>query len=76
MGITATSTVNEHIRMMQDKNYVYNMFRYELANHEYCVREEDEDTLQSLNLTIEDVNKNNLLKEQLMKAKKDYMAQY
>jgi len=41
---------NEHIRMMQDKNYVYNMFRYELANHEYCVREEDEDTLQSLNL--------------------------
>jgi len=59
----------EHKEMMNDKNYVYNMFKYELANHEYSYTLDDTDTLRSLGLTKEQVNNNLLLREQLEKAK-------
>jgi len=63
----------EHKDMMKNKEYVYQMFRYELANHEYCITYDYEDTLSSLNLTMSEVKKNPMLKEQLIKAKNDYL---
>jgi len=63
----------EHNEMMKNPDYVYQMFRYELSNHEYCITYDYEDTLSSLNLTMGQVNKNPLLKKQLEKATKDYM---
>jgi len=65
----------EHKKMMENKDYVYQMFRYELSNHEYCITYDDYDTLISLNLTKEEVEKNPLLTQQLQKAKKDYLEQ-
>jgi hypothetical protein len=60
----------EHKEMIKNKSYVYHMFRYELANHEYGYTGDDTDTLSSLGLTKAQVNNNPLLKEQLEKAKR------
>lgn len=65
----------EHVDKMKDEKYVYNMFRYELANHEYCITYDYEDTLDSLGLTMADVQKTPLLKAQLEKATKDYLKE-
>jgi len=63
----------EHDEMLQNKDYVYQMFRYELANHEYCITHDENETLQSVGLTREEINKNPMWAEQLTKAKKDYL---
>ena len=63
----------EHKKAMDDKGYAYNMFRYELSNHEFMITYDLEETLSSLNLTIEEVKKNSFLLEQLEKAKEDYL---
>jgi len=62
-----------HRRLLENKKYVYDMFRYELANHEYCITYDDTDTLESVGLTQNDINKSDLLRDQLEKAKKDYL---
>ena len=54
-----------------DPKFVYDMFNYELGNHEYCITYDIQPTLESLGLTIEEVNKNEILKEQLDKAIKN-----
>jgi len=65
----------EHKNNMQKKGYVYQMFKYELANHEFIITYDYEDTLSSLNLTSEEVAKNKLLSVQLEKAKEDYLKE-
>lgn len=55
-----------------DAEYVYEMFDYELANHEYCVTYDLSDTLDALGLTMEEVNENPILKEGLKKALSKY----
>lgn len=49
-------------------NYLYHMFDYELADHEYTYTGELDDTLEALDLTMEDVNNNVVMYEALMKA--------
>lgn len=49
-------------------NYLYHMFDYELANHEYTYTGELDDTLEALDLTMEDINNNTVMYEALMKA--------
>lgn len=49
-------------------NFIYDMFNYELADHEYCISGEIDYTLDALGFTIEDVNKNSKLKHGLQKA--------
>ena len=49
-------------------NYLYHMFDYELANHEYKYTGELDDTLEALDLTMEDINNNTVMYEALMKA--------
>ena len=53
--------------------FIYDMFIYELANHEYCITYDLEDTLDALNLTIEKINADERLLHGLQKAIKDYL---
>lgn len=56
------------------EGYIYDMFRHELSNHEYCITFDLTDTLRACGLTIEEINSNPLLLHGLQKAKKDYLA--
>lgn len=37
------------------EGFIYDMFRYELANHEYCITGDVEETLDAVGLTYEEV---------------------
>ena len=52
--------------------FIYQMFRYELANHEYCITYDIEPTLDALGLTLEEINKKQNLVKGLKKALDDY----
>lgn len=61
---------------MQNEQFVYDMFDYELANHEYTYTRSVVDTLDALGLTIEEVENNDLLSRCLEKACKDQWEWY
>jgi len=48
--------------------YIFYMFRYELANHEYNYTGELTETLEALDLTLKDIEKSEPLKNGLTKA--------
>ncbi len=52
--------------------FVFDMFLYELANHEYCITHDLDDTLDALNLTVDEINNNPKLLHGLHKALKFY----
>ena len=52
--------------------YLLDMFRYELANHEYCVTYDLTDTLGCLGLTIEQINESPLMLSALNRALWEY----
>ena len=54
--------------------FIRDMFRYELANHEYCITYDLEPTLDALGLTEDDVNASPALRNGLKLAKKDYLG--
>lgn len=43
------------------EGFILEMFKYELANHEYCITYDVSDTLDALGLTVEEVNSNKAL---------------
>lgn len=51
------------------EGYIYDMFNYELANHEYGYTMDITDTIDALDLTVEDINSNQALLNGLNKAK-------
>lgn len=53
--------------------FIYDMFYYELANHEYCITYEYDETFDSLGLTEEEVNADKRLLHGLKKAEKAYL---
>ena len=57
------------------KKTLYGMFKYELANHEYCVTYDSTDALDALGLTMEEVKADPMMWEAFQKAKKDYLAE-
>lgn len=59
------ATINEDAT---GDNFIFDMFNYELANHEYCITYDVNDTLEALNLTIDDVKNDERLKYGLSKA--------
>lgn len=54
---------------MNDEQFIFDMFDYELANHEYNYTYDVSDTLSALGLTMDEVNNNPKLLEGLKKAK-------
>ncbi|WP_195336948.1 DUF7659 family protein [Paraclostridium bifermentans] len=50
------------------EGFIYNMFNYELGNHEYCITWELDETLNTLGLTMEEINSNENLLHGLKKA--------
>ena len=55
------------------EGFIKDMFKYELTNHEYCITYELEDTLNALNLSIDDINNNKALQHGLEIAEKEYL---
>jgi hypothetical protein len=49
-------------------DYLFEMFNYELANHEYCITYDLTDTLDALGLTIEEVNADPTMADALKRA--------
>ena len=62
----------EHTQMLENPKYVVDMFKYELANHEYGYTYEVEDTLDALDLTLNKVMQTPNLKAGLEKALAEY----
>lgn len=70
--------VNRHDKEMQDaidgdatgEGFVYEMFRYELANHEYGYTREVDSTLDALGYTFEEIEKTKKLTKGLTLAHK------
>ena len=56
--------------------YIYQMWSYELANHEFGYTEELEDTLDACGYTLEEVLANKALRAGLNKALKKYGSYY
>lgn len=52
--------------------FIFDMFIYELANHEYCITHDLEDTLNALGLSIEEINADARLLHGLKKAITEY----
>ena len=55
------------------EGFIFDMFFYELANHEYCITMDYEDTLGALGLTIDQIRDNNALAAGLKLATKKYL---
>lgn len=53
--------------------YIYDMFYTELANHEYCITYDLEETLYALGLSIDEINADKRLIRGLNKAVKQYL---
>ena len=57
------------------KGFIYDMFLYELENHEYFITYELDDTLDALNLTIDEVLNSSTLKNGLLLARKKILEE-
>ena len=75
MNIKHRNELKEKIK--KDKtgmDFIFDMFSYELANHEYSYTGDVSDTLYALNITEEDIRNNDNLKHGLELAMKDAMV--
>lgn len=61
----------EHAAALIDPEYVYEMFFYELNNHEYGYTWDESDTIRALGLTADEVEQSAILKAGLVKAKQN-----
>lgn len=61
----------EMVQAMKNKLFVFDMFNYELANHEFNYTGSVDDTLDSLGLTQKEVNNNPILSKELQRAIKE-----
>ena len=56
--------------------FIFDMFVYELANHEYCITYDLEETLDALGLTVEEIKADKRLHYGLNKAIKHYLKNH
>ena len=63
----------EYEELMQNDEFVYSAFYYELGNHEFCITLDPTDTLDALCLTVEEMRDNPRLMKIFLKAKRDYL---
>ena len=57
------------------EGFIYDMFLYELENHEYFITYEIDDTLDALSLTLDDVLNSSTLKHGLLLARKKILEE-
>lgn len=82
-GPKLLNMLNRHEQEMKDamnheetgKTFIYEMFRYELANHEYGYTRDVEPTLDALGLTWDEVKNNPKLAAGLEKARMDLLKE-
>ncbi len=55
--------------------YLYHMFRYELANHEYAYTRDVSSTLDALGYTLEEIAKDPALSDAFLNAREDYLKE-
>lgn len=55
--------------------YLYHMFRYEMANHEYAYTRDISSTLDDLGLTIAEIVSNDALSNAFLNARHDYLKE-
>lgn len=60
---------------LDGSGFIKDMFRYELANHEYCITYDLEPTLDALGLTEDEVLNNPALLNGLKLARKEYLKE-
>ncbi len=65
---------NELLEAQKDFDFCVSMFRYELANHEYCYTHDDSEVFRACGLTAEAVNSSVILKTAFAAARKSYLA--
>ena len=70
---TAAELKNAITAELTGDGFIFDMFVYELANHEYCITYDLEDTLDALGLTAEQINADKRLSHGLNKAIKTYL---
>lgn len=58
---------------MKDDSFVIDMFRNELADHEFCITHDYEDTLEACGLSYEDLDER--LIKLLLQARSDYLKE-
>lgn len=57
-------------KAMTNETFIFDMFYYELGNHEYTYTRDTTDTIYALGLSIEEINNNPKLQKGLQDAKK------
>ena len=55
--------------------YLYHMFRYELANHEYAYTRDVSSTLDAIGYTIEEIAEDPALSDAFLNAREDYLKE-
>ena len=55
--------------------YLYHMFRYELANHEYAYTRDVSSTLDALGYTLEEIAEDPALSDAFLNAREDYLKE-
>ena len=73
---TAAELKNAITADLTGDGFIFDMFVYELANHEYCITYDLEDTLDALGLTAEQINADKRFTHGLNKAIKHYLKNY
>jgi hypothetical protein len=64
----------ERMEAFKDDAFAYDAFLYELGNHEFCIAQEYEPTLNALGLSVSDLTADDArLMKILKKAKEDYL---
>ena len=61
--------------LMKDFEFAVSAFRYELANHEYCITGDIEEAVYALNYTVDEVLNSKHLSDALLEARKQYIAE-
>jgi hypothetical protein len=65
----------EHTKNMKNDDYVYHMFKYEMANHEYIITYDDEEILEVCNVNENQFIEDERMKSIYVKAKNDYIKE-
>ena len=60
---------------LDGSGFIKDMFRYELANHEYCITYDLEPTLDALGMTVDEVNSSPALLNGLRLAMREYLKE-